>query len=145
MNIDRFKQQHVQILNGIAEMRALSRAGIAEHADEIAQRVIAVSTVIKLHLAAEDRALYPAALTAPDAHLVRLAHQFQSEMVGIAESYLGFSRRWNTAAQLRADPEGFRDDANRVLKLVFERMQREDREFYPAIERTTEAGAVVNA
>ncbi|HAU57265.1 MAG TPA: hemerythrin, partial [Comamonadaceae bacterium] len=28
----------------------------------------------------------------------------------------------------------FRDDANRVLRMVHERMQRENREFYPRIE-----------
>ena len=65
MNIDRFKQQHVAILRGIAEMRSLAHAGIAEHADEIAQRVVALSSVIKLHLAAEDGALYPAVRRAP--------------------------------------------------------------------------------
>ena len=32
------------------------------------------------------------------------------------------------------DEQGFRDDANRVLRMVHERMQRENREFYPRIE-----------
>ncbi len=141
MNIDRFKHQHVEILSGIAEMRALSRAGVAHHAEQIAQRVVALSAVIKLHLAAEDHALYPALRRGDDAALAQRAQQFQDEMVTIAQRYLGFSRRWNTAAQLRADPEGFREDANQVLKQVFERMQREDREFYPAIERAN-IGAV---
>jgi len=31
-----------------------------------------------------------------------------------------------------ADPEG----ANRVLRALYERMQREDRDFYPAVERS---------
>ena len=142
MNIDRFKQQHVAILRGIAEMRSLAHAGIAEHADEIAQRVVALSSVIKLHLAAEDGALYPAVRRAPDPALARLGRQFQDDMVIIAAAYFGFSRRWNTAAQVRADAEGFRADANVVLKQVFERMQREDREVYPAIERAEEAVGV---
>jgi hypothetical protein len=32
------------------------------------------------------------------------------------------------------DPEGFRADANHVLKLLHERMQKEKSDFYPAIE-----------
>lgn len=62
-------------------------------------------------------------------------------MVSIAEAYFGLSRRWNTATQVRADAPGFRADANRVLKQVFERMQRENHEFYPAIERAAEPAA----
>jgi len=126
-------------------MRALARAGIADRAEEIAQRVITVSSVIKLHLAAEDRALYPAVLAGSDRALASLAQKFQDEMVSIAQTYIGFSRRWNTATQVRTDPEGFRADANRVLKLVFERMQRENREFYPAIERADDAAPTFGA
>ncbi len=145
MNIDRFKHQHVDILRGIAELRALARAGVAEHAEDIAQRVVALSSVIKLHLAAEDRALYPALRQMPDRTLARIGQQFQDDMVSIAAAYLGFSRRWNTAAQVRADARGFRADANVVLKQVFERMQRENREFYPAIERAGEPAAALGA
>jgi len=35
---------------------------------------------------------------------------------------------------MRSDPQGFRNDANTVLKRIYERMQRENREFYPRIE-----------
>jgi len=35
---------------------------------------------------------------------------------------------------VRRDEQGFRDDANRVLRMVHERMQRENRDFYPRIE-----------
>jgi hypothetical protein len=51
-----------------------------------------------------------------------------------AEAYDAFVRRWNTAQRLRADTEGFRADANDVLRRLHARMQRENREFYPRIE-----------
>ena len=38
-----------------------------------------------------------------------------------------------TPLGIRAERD-FRDDANRVLRMVHERMQRENREFYPRIE-----------
>mgnify|MGYP000656176223 CR=1 FL=1 len=88
----------------------------------------------KLHLAVEDKALYPALQRSGDATLARLGQQFQDDMGPIAQAFDGFARRWNTAERLRSDPQGFRNDANTVLKRVYERMQRENREFYPRIE-----------
>jgi hypothetical protein len=136
MNIDKFKHQHLDILDGIAELRALVRAGIGGHARAIAQRIVAISGVIKLHLAVEDRVLYPALLASGDAALVRMSAAYQGEMQGIARAYLDFAGTWNLASRLEAEPEQFRAEANQVLKVLYERMQREDREFYPAIERS---------
>jgi hemerythrin-like domain-containing protein len=135
VNIDRFKDQHTQILDAIATLRRHTHAGINEHAEQIAQLIVSMSAVIKVHLAAEDRALYPALEAANNRQLARLGRQFQAEMASIAAAYNVFARQWNTAAQLRADPNGFRAQANQVLRTLYERMQREDRHFYPAVER----------
>ncbi|WP_312998145.1 hemerythrin domain-containing protein [Achromobacter animicus] len=134
MNIDKFKQQHVDILEGIAALRKLALAGVARNAAEIAQGIVAMSAIIKLHLAVEDRALYPAVARSADAELARKGREFQEEMDAIAAAYEGFAKRWNNARNLELDERGFRDDANTVLRRVHERMQRENRDLYPRIE-----------
>ena len=68
------------------------------------------------------------------ASLARMGCQYQSDMGPIASAYDAFARRWNTAENVRRDAQGFRDEANVVLRRVFERMQREDHDFYPRIE-----------
>ena len=50
MNIDKFKHQHVDILRRIAALRELTHAGVARNAEAIAQGIVAMSAVIKLHL-----------------------------------------------------------------------------------------------
>ncbi|WP_157269739.1 hemerythrin domain-containing protein [Azohydromonas aeria] len=135
MNIDRFKNQHAQILDFIEKMRRCSHAGIIEHAEQIAQLIVAMSAVVKLHLAAEDQALHPVLDAAKNRELAHLGRQFQAEMASIASQYNAFARQWNTAARVQADLDGFRAQANQVLRTVFERMQRENRDFYPAVER----------
>ena len=134
MNIDKFKQQHVDILEGIASLRKLALNGVARNAAEIAQGIVAMSATIKLHLAVEDRALYPAVARSADAELARKGREFQEEMDAIAAAYEGFAKRWNNARNLELDERGFRDDANTVLRRVHERMQRENRDLYPRIE-----------
>ena len=76
-----------------------------------------------------------------DAELARLGEQFQREMGAIAAAYMDFARRWNTPERVRTDAEGFRADANTVLRHVYERMQRENRDFYPRIEAEEVAAA----
>lgn len=59
-------------------------------------------------------------------------------MAPLAQAYDAFVRRWNTAQHLREDAEGFRADANNVLRRLHERMQRENLEFYPRIDAQAE-------
>lgn len=134
MNIDKFKHQHVSILGSIAALRSLAHAGVAHNAAEIARLIVAMSSTIKLHLAVEDQALYPALQRGNNPELARMGQQYQRDMGPIAQAYEAFARRWNLAESLRRDEQGFRDDANRVLRLVHERMQRENHDFYPRIE-----------
>jgi len=134
MNIDKYKHQHIAIFDSIRTLKVLSHEGIAQNAADIAALVIKMSSVIKLHLSIEDKFLYPALQEANNPRLAMLGKQYQHEMTHIAETYGEFARRWNDAGHLIADPEGFRSETNRVLKILFERMKREDRDFYPMIE-----------
>ena len=134
MNLDKFKHQHTDILRSIATLRALAHAGVEANATTIAQGIVAMSGSIKLHLAVEDQVRYRVLQRGGNADLARMGCQYQSEMASIASAYDAFARRWNTAENVRRDAEGFRSEANVALRRVFERMQREDHDFYPRIE-----------
>ena len=134
MNIDRFKHEHRDILGQIATLRQLAHSGVEHNATAIAQGIVAMSSTIKLHLAVEDQALYPALQRGDNPELARMGQQYQTDMGPIAQAYEAFARRWNRADSVLHDEQAFRDDANRVLRMVHERMQRENRDFYPRIE-----------
>jgi len=133
MNLDKYRREHADILDHVQQLKALSAQGIAAQAAAIARVVIAMSSVIKLHLSVEDRFLYPV-LQQADATLATKARQYQEEMTSISSEYGQFSRRWNDAQRIAEQPEHFRTEANRVLKMLFERIVRENREFYPMVE-----------
>lgn len=134
MNIDKFMSQHVEILRQVDELRRLSRAGVAENAQAIASGVVAMSSLIKLHLATEERALYPALQRSADAALAQLGTRFQADMGPIAVAFESFARRWNTALNVRSDAEGFRRAANETLRCLWERVRLENRDFYPQVQ-----------
>ncbi|MBO9357643.1 hemerythrin domain-containing protein [Bordetella petrii] len=134
MNIDKFKQQHLDILQGIAALRRLSQAGVARNAGAIARGIINMSSTIKLHLAIEDRMLYPVLARSRDAELAETGRCFQQEMGSIAQAYAAFAQRWSNVQELLANETGFKADANIVLRKVRERMLREDSDLYPRVE-----------
>jgi hemerythrin-like domain-containing protein len=134
MNIDKYKNQHVAILKCIEDLRDLVKLGIAEHAAEIAKRVIDMSSIIKLHLSTEDKMLYPALEKIDDRALNSLGKQYQHQMTHIAAAYGEFAKKWNNAGNVSQHPEDFRKDANHVLKILYERIQKENQDFYPKIE-----------
>lgn len=136
MNLDRFKQQHVEILQTIAQMRKHVHAGIPENADAIARGIMALRTKVNLHLSVEDRVLYPQIHKLDDERLVRLAKTYQDEMQGLAGAFVEFCSRWTFAKAIAAQPEEFRQDANTVMKALHERVQRENTEFYPRLEQS---------
>ena len=141
MNIDRFKQQHVEILSAIHALRKLAHQGIAEHAVDITDELKSLARVVTQHLAVEDRILYPSLEKSGDNKVARMSASYQADMKGIASGFIRFSRHWTDARQLASQPEVFRNEANIILKQVHERLQRENREFYPAIEAMPDARA----
>ncbi|HRK77636.1 MAG TPA: hemerythrin domain-containing protein [Thiobacillus sp.] len=134
MNIDKFKRQHIEIIEHITALRNFSKEGISENAAEIAALIIAMSSIIKLHLAVEDQLLYPALQRGKNSALAKMGKRFQDEMATIASAYMDFARKWNHASNVSRDPEGFRLEANKVLKILHDRMHKENTDFYPIIE-----------
>lgn len=135
MDISRFMSHHVDILRTVKEMRDHSQTGVAEHANDIAKAIMQLRSKVSLHLATENKVLYPAIYALQDAEVTKLAHDFQDEMDGLAQAFEAFCQRWRHAKALADDPEGFRRDANTVIKALHQRIQRENTHFYPRLEK----------
>ncbi len=135
VNIDRFKHDHVVQMQMVTDLRGMVQAGVADNASAIAKQLIAMSSVIRMHLAAEDRVLYPVVAQARDPAIAEMGRRFQKEMGGLAASYMAFVGRWNGAKHIGADPEAFRVEANAVFKALHDRVHRENTDLYPVVER----------
>ncbi|MBP9940878.1 MAG: hemerythrin domain-containing protein, partial [Comamonas sp.] len=89
MQIDKLKHQHIDILRRVAALRTLTHSGVADNAQAIAEGIVGMSAVIKLHLAVEDQALYPSLQRGGDADLARLGRKYHAEMAPLAQAYDG--------------------------------------------------------
>src|SRR3546814_3633897 len=132
MEIDRFKHQHVEILQGIADLRKFAHAGIKENAYEIVRQLGALTSVVSLHLAIEDRILYPRLQKGENQHLADMSGSYRQEMKGIANAYITFARKWGKVAVVAEKAEQFRKEAKVALKTCHTRLQKENTKSYPA-------------
>ncbi len=134
MDIQRYYHDHAQIFRQIDTLRELSRAGVRENAVRISEIITGTASHIKFHLAAEDQVLYPTLARSGDAQVAAMSARYRGEMQGIASAFAAFVAQWRVPSRLAADPDGFRRDANTVLRALFDRLQRESVELYPAAE-----------
>src|SRR5690606_3822304 len=119
MDIERFKRQHVEILQPIDALRKLAHAGVQANARSIAQQVTELGKVGTRHLAIGDRILCPAVQKATDTQIAAMGAAYQDEMKGIANRYIRFTNYWSEAQRVAEEPDAFRDAANTVLKDVY--------------------------
>lgn len=134
MNIQHYHHDHAHIYQQINSLRELSRSGVRENALKISELITGTASRIKFHLAAEERVLYPTMAAVGDARVAVLGERYQNEMQGIAQAFADFVTQWRVPSRLAADPDGFRNDANTVLRALFDRLKREEVELYPIAE-----------
>ncbi|GGA38595.1 hemerythrin domain-containing protein [Sphingomonas psychrolutea] len=89
--------------------------------------------VLMVHLAKEDKVLYPRLLAKPETRA--LAQRFASEMGDLAKVYLGYASKW-TIERIQADWQGFGEETREVMAALRRRILREERDLYPRITET---------
>ena len=94
--------------------------------------------VLMVHLAKEDKLLYPKLLAFPETRA--LARRFAEEMGGLAEAYLAYYAAW-PIERVEADWAGFGAATRGVMKALRQRILREERDLYPRIAQATSAAA----
>jgi hypothetical protein len=59
VDIQQYRHEHRQILADIHALRTLAQAGVAGNTAQISRQLTDMASHIKMHLAVEDRVLYP--------------------------------------------------------------------------------------
>lgn len=86
------------------------------------------------HLKCEDWVLYPRLKASGDAALIQMATEFVAEVGDIAGDFQVYDGKW-TEEEVVADWPGFCNETRAVLSLLAVRIERENEDLYPAVER----------
>ncbi|MBI4902166.1 MAG: hemerythrin domain-containing protein [Acidobacteria bacterium] len=119
------------IASKIAELLALD---VSKNSGPIRELLADFSGLLKIHLAAEDKALYPLLLQHKDPAMKAIAGKFMTEMGGLRtalEAYLG---KWPSSASITQKPDSFRSETTALFHALRKRIDRENSELYPRVD-----------
>ncbi|HMI88653.1 MAG TPA: hemerythrin domain-containing protein [Polyangiaceae bacterium] len=133
---DTFRRQHDEILMLVKELQPrLDPATLRGDAAPVAAGLQRLAVMLKAHLALEDATLYPKLLTHTDASVAATARRYQQEMGGLQTAFANYVERWPTASAIQAQPDGFLAQTQEVVAALLARIDRENGELYPMLER----------
>jgi iron-sulfur cluster repair protein YtfE (RIC family) len=130
-----FRQQHAEIMDMVRRIEPnLVPGKLAAGAAEMRSLVASLTGKLTIHLAMEDKALYPSLLKHADAGVRETAQKFIDEMSGIKPQIQKFSSTWTEQA-IRADSARFCAEMRQVFAALGDRIQREDGQLYALVDR----------
>lgn len=90
------------------------------------------------HLKLEDWALYPRLVASSDSSISETGRRFQNEMGGLAPAFLVYCDKWSATA-IESDWAGYCAETGGILDALENRLDCEDRELLPLLERLDDA------
>lgn len=136
--LSRLQQEHTTLAGLFKRLRnVIERADGPGQVELFELRRQLVSTLLA-HLKLEDWALYPRLIESDQKDLASAGQAFKEEMGGLAPAFLAYSEKWN-ANSISADWRGYCADTGAVLDALENRLEREDRDLLPLLERLDRA------
>jgi hypothetical protein len=135
--IDNLTRQHRELVRTATEMFGWLDAGKlrARGATDVHRALSSLSGILKVHLAMEDRSLYPHLVNHRDLQLRTLAVRFLDERAALRQGYDDYQHRWPSAIAIERDAERFIDESRKILGMMWTRMKMEDDVLHPEIVR----------
>jgi hypothetical protein len=135
INLNNLNRQHNTItaeINSIMDVigrgaSAIDSAGIALHISKLAGQ-------LKVHLMEEDRFLYPDLLSSDDKDIKELTNQYITEMGNLANEYVIFKEKYNTARKINMNMDKFLDDTKNTMNALRKRIEKEEKGLYHLIQ-----------
>lgn len=135
MNLDRYHEQHVDIRRQAEDLRRRILApSLSADPGAARQSLVSLGARLNIHLAFEDKALYPTVLKHQDPRVQQRTRAYMEEMGGIKATLKAHLGRWISTERVGAEPEAFRRETLALLEALQNRLEAEDRDFYPMLE-----------
>ncbi|MCR5607359.1 MAG: hemerythrin domain-containing protein [Treponema sp.] len=131
MNLDLFLDKHKVILSLVKDIQKNITSAITENsADIIASDINKLSSVLMMHLASEDKNLYPEALSSDSEELRRTAKEYIDEMGNLMKVFDDFHKNFNTKSKILDNVNDFTLQAQKVTLAIEKRITKEESGLY---------------
>lgn len=129
------RQQHNEILGIAGKIAEIIRSGrTAQEATTIRNALNTFGGKLTVHLAMEDKAVYPALARHADPRVRQVAQKYATEMGGLVNTVKDYLAHWQ-AKRIEADPQGFAQATQGVFSALAARVAAENKELYPLVDQ----------
>ena len=105
-----------------------------EIAEQTCKSIRAIDGLLVAHLRDEDELLYPKLIAAQDSEVRRTAETWLEDMGGILGAWIAYRDQW-TPDDVLANTDRFRAATTGILGALAMRIENENRELYPLLDR----------
>jgi len=127
----KFRVQHGELLNVVKGIvQQLEADKLRADAKEARHLLSVLHGKLSVHLAMEDKSLYPRLLRHHDSEIRATTQRYMEEMGSLAGAFKAYIERWPTPSAIQADPETFITETGGVFEALGKRVQQENEELY---------------
>lgn len=138
--IERLQQEHRDLTVLAASLRDGLRSLVPD-LEALTRYRWELAKMMMQHLAFEDRNLYRPLEAHPDSAVAEVALRFKAHLTSTQADYEAHTAQW-TGPAMKDDWRGYCSASIRQLRVLDERIQREEAELFPLISRLGEAPQV---
>jgi hypothetical protein len=133
---DNYRRQHREIVLCLENLaRLLDEASLKKNSHEARSTLAALAGMVKVHLAGEDKALYPRLQASRDANTKALASAFAAELGGLGQAFGGYVGRFSTADAISSRAAQFVSETNAIREALVGRIAKEESQLYPLADK----------
>ncbi len=130
-----FRDQHDNLLKIASEISVhLNVDELLNDASEVRSLLSKLLGKLTIHLAMEDKALYPRLLEHSDERVKSMAKRFIDEMGSLGEAVNAYKNKWPSALPIQKDPSDFIDQTKGIFDALAKRIERENNELYKMVD-----------
>lgn len=131
----RYREQHDGLLVLATEIsECLNVSELAEDASKARSLLSQLLGKLSVHLAMEDKSLYPSLLEQGDDEIKKMAQSFMDEMGGIGEAVEAYAKTWSSATAIQNNPQDFVTQTKGIFNALGNRINKENNELYKAFD-----------
>ena len=135
MNIDNLERQHLEINKLFKKINStLNLRNIEDGLDELVWDINTLAGKLNIHMRTEDKFLYPELINSNDSNLRNISKEYSDEMGNIHVIFTEFKNQFNTKNKILNDKDKFLIESKKVLVLLENRIDKEDKNLYPKLK-----------
>jgi iron-sulfur cluster repair protein YtfE (RIC family) len=127
------RQQHQDLLKIVGQIAPLLKPEAIDptQGDTLRKLLVDLTGKLNLHLAAEDKVLYPKMASSNKTDVATAGKQFSTEMGSIGAAYKAYLTKYPNGPAITKSAKEFCTDTSAIFQALGTRIKREESQLYP--------------